>query len=138
MHIILAALILAACGGASTAPEGFKPVPGSNDTWSRDSAAGHEEYTISRNSFSGVLQDFASQVTIDALIQNGGGRLRGSVPFAACPGAAGLASFSLHGGETLQVGFAVHDGQGIRAAYKRPAGMRADPGVAAAMQNVLC
>lgn len=80
----------------------------------------------------------ASGVAIDALLRNPGARLRGSDPFPACPGAAGVATFSLRGGSTLKEGFAVHDGLAVRTLYTLPAGAAPDPNVIAAMQNVLC
>jgi hypothetical protein len=88
--------------------------------------------------FSGMLPDLASQVTIDALLRHRGARLRSSIPLNPCPGAAGLATFTLAGGRTLQEGFAVHDGRALRATYTRPSTAPADPAVAAAMQNLLC
>jgi hypothetical protein len=77
-------------------------------------------------------------MTIDVLLKSRGARLRSSNPLAPCPGAAGLATFTLPGGRVLQEGFAVHDGQAVRAAYTRPASAPADPNVAAAMQSALC
>ena len=72
------------------------------------------------------------------LLKSRGARLRSSNPLAPCPGAAGLATFSLAGERVLQVGFAVADGQAVRVTYVRPAGVPADPNVAAAMQSALC
>jgi hypothetical protein len=93
-------------------------------------------YTI--GDFSGALPDLASQVAIDVVLQHRGAKLRSSNPLGPCPGAAGLATFTLPENETLQEGFAVHDGQARRATYVRPGGASADPAIATAMQNLLC
>jgi hypothetical protein len=135
---ILAAFILAACSSASPAPKGWTPVAGSADAWSSGSGAGLQLYSFSRTSFSGSLQDLASQVTVDVITGRGGAKLVGSDPFAPCPGEAGLARFSLRSGRLLQVGFSVRDGSATRATYVRPVRARPDPNVARAMQNVLC
>ncbi|HEY1882655.1 MAG TPA: hypothetical protein VGG51_06405 [Candidatus Cybelea sp.] len=136
--IIVAALVLAACSSASPAPKGWTPVPGARNLWSTGSGAQRQEYAYSRQTFAGQLSDLSSRVTIDVLLKTRGARLRSSNPLAPCPGAAGLATFTLPGERVLQEGFAVHDGQAVRAAYTRPASVPADPNVAAAMQSALC
>jgi hypothetical protein len=137
-RIVLAALILAACSSASPAPKDFQPVAGAANAWSRGSGAAREEYSYTRKRFPGVLQDLASQVTIDVLLQNPGAKFRSSNPLPPCPAAAAIATFELRGGGTLQEGFAVHDGRALRALYVRPAGAPADAGVTDAMQKLLC
>jgi hypothetical protein len=134
----LAVATLAACNAASPAPAGWQPVPGEQNAWRHGTGPTLQTYEYRRTDFSGALPDLASQVTVDALIQHPGARLRSSNPLGPCPGAAGLATFSLSGGRVLQEGFAVHDGQAIRTVYMRPAGQRADSNVLTAMQNVLC
>jgi hypothetical protein len=136
--LVLAATVLTSCSGASLSPKGWQPVPGSQNAWSRGSGSSSEEYSYSRTTFSGALQDLASEVTIDALLHHPGSKLRGSNPLAPCPGAAGLATFSLPGDKAFQEGFAVRDGTALRAIYIRPAGVAADPNVAEAMQSLLC
>jgi hypothetical protein len=138
VQIILAALLLVACSSASPAPKGWAPVAGAQNDWTSGSGDAQQEYSYTKAAFDGLLQDEASAVTIDALLHRGAARLHGSVPFAACPGQAGLATFTLRNGGTLQVGFAVRDGEATRAVYTRPQGQPADPAVAAAMQTVLC
>jgi hypothetical protein len=113
-------------------------IPGSSDAWSHGNGAARQEYSYSRKRFAGALQDLASGVAIDTLLRNPGAKLRSSKPFAACPGAAGIATFSLRGGMTLEEGFAVHDALAVRTVYTLPAGAQPDPNVIAAMQNVLC
>jgi hypothetical protein len=138
MRIALIAIVLTACSGASPAPKGWTPIPGSSQAWSLGDGAARQEYSYSRKSFRGSLQDLASAVTIDALLRNAGAKLRSSDPFAPCPGAAGIATFSLRGGSALKEGFAVHDALAVRSAYRLPGGVPDDPNVIAAMQNVLC
>lgn len=134
----LAALLLAACAGASLAPAGWQKVPGNGSAWTTGSGPTLQEYVYRKYAFSGGLQDLASQVTIDALLHNGGAKLSGGVPFAACPGTAGLQTFRLRPGLTLQEGFAVVTGNAIRVRYIRPAGTPVDSNVATAMTNALC
>lgn len=137
-RITLIALVLAGCSAASPAPKDWTAIPGSSDAWTRGGGAAREEYSYSQKSFSGTLQDLASAVAIDVLLRNRGAKLRRSNPFSPCPGAAGVATFSLGGGKTLQEGFAVRDGRAVRTLYTLPSGAKPDPNVTAAMQNVLC
>ncbi len=135
----LAALtILAGCSTASTAPNGWRPIPGASAAWSNGSGAAAQEYYYTQKKFGGALQDLASQVTIEELLEHFGAKFRGSAPFAPCPGAAGVATFALAGRTTLQEGFAVRNGQAVRVRYTRPTGAPVDPSVAQAMQNALC
>lgn len=129
--------MLAACSASSSGPKGWQPVPGASGAWTTGSGPTSQTYNVEKQSFGGALPDLASQVTIDVLMRNHGARLRGSVPFAPCPGAAGLATFQL-AHTLLQEGFAVRNGQSIRVTYLRPVRAPADPAVSPAMQNVLC
>jgi hypothetical protein len=136
----LAAVLLgpAACTGASPGPKGWQPVAGESNTWANGSTTNRQEYSFDVGAFGGALSDLASRVTIDSLMRYHGARLQGSVPFAPCPGAAGVATFRLVGGATLQVGFAVRDGRAVRTRYFRPTGTPVDPNAVQAMQTTLC
>jgi hypothetical protein len=114
------------------------PVPGSDSAWSIGNGVHLQQYSLSRSSFSGALPDLASQVTVEVLLRSKGAKLRGSNPFPPCPGEAGLATFSMPAGKTLQEGFAIKDGTAIRTLYLRPIAAPPDPNVTVAMQNVLC
>jgi hypothetical protein len=129
---------LAACGASSPAPKGWQPVPGASGAWSTGEGAVAQQYFYAAQSFGGTLQDLASRITIDVLMRRHGAKLRGSIPFAPCPGAAGLATFVLPERKTLEEGFAVRNGQAVRASYLRPSGTPVDPSVTDAMQRVLC
>jgi hypothetical protein len=131
-------MLIVACSGSSPAPKGWQPVPGASGAWSTGSGPATQEYFYLKEKYAGVLSDLASQVTIDVLMRRHGARLRGSVPFAPCPGAAGVATFQLPDRTTLQEGFTVRDGQAIRVSYVRPAGTQVNPEVTQAMQDVLC
>lgn len=137
---IAVALPLAACGRESSAlaPKGWQAAPGSSDEWSNGSGAALQSYGVVRRPFSGSLQDLASAATIDVLLHHHGSRLRGSSPFAPCPGAAGVATFALPDAQVLEEGFALRDGGSTRTTYVRPAAAAADPSVNDAMQNALC
>lgn len=133
-----AAVALYACAaGGSAAPKDWRPVAGHRNAWTN--ASGSQQYRYDTAPFSGTLSDLASQVTIDALMKNRGAKLQGSnKPLPACPGAAGVATFRLSGGELLTEGFGVRDNQAVRTYYLRAAEAGADPDVLQAMQNVLC
>jgi hypothetical protein len=135
---LIAATALAACSSPSTAPSGWQPAGSTHGAWRRGSGATLQTYTYTIRDFSGMLPDLASEVAIDVVLQHRGSKLRSSNPLGPCPGAAGLATFTLPANETLEEGFAVHDGQARRATYVRPSGAAADPAVATAMQNLLC
>jgi len=139
--IFLAAALglLVACGNSgSPAPQGWQPLGGVADTWVTGSGADQQQYFYNKAPFSGALSVLASRVTIDVLMRNRGAKLEGSLPFGACPGEAGIATFGLSNGSTVEVGFTVHDGQAIRTQYARPKGAPVDPNVKPAMQSVLC
>jgi hypothetical protein len=141
--IALAAIslvLLAACGGgeSSAAPKDWKPMPGASDAWSNGNGSSAQEYRYTRKAFAGTLADLASVVTIDALLRHRGAKSSGSLPFAACPVLAGVATFALSDGGTLQEGFTVRNGVSLRISYSRPSGSPVDSNAAAAMQRALC
>ena len=137
--ITAAIAVLAACGhgGGPAGPKGWRPIPGSVSAWT-NGGANAQQYSYHRANFGGTLQDLASTVTINVLIHHRGARFRNSVPFAPCPGAAGIATFVLPGGATLEEGFAVSGSDSIRTTYIRPADVPSDPNVNEAMQSSLC
>jgi len=114
-------------------------VPGASAAWTTGSGSALQEYRYSKSQFAGTLSDLASQVTISALMQQHGAKFQGSVPFAACPGAAGVATFLLpRQHETLQEGFSVQSGRAVRVSYLRPIATPIDSNATQAMQNALC
>jgi hypothetical protein len=130
--------VLVACAAPSPGPRGWQPMPGASAAWSTGSGSMVQEYSYAKSAFGGSLQDLASQVTINALMQDRDAKFLGSLPFVPCPGAAGLATFRLRSGMTLQQGFSVSHGQAVRVTYIRPTGSPVDPNVLEAMQNALC
>jgi hypothetical protein len=80
----------------------------------------------------------ASAVTIDVLLHHRGARMAGSNPFRLCPGAAGVATFTLPIGRRVDEGFAVRDGFSLRTSYERPGQAPEDPNVIEAMRAALC
>jgi hypothetical protein len=137
--ISVAIALLVACGhgGAAAAPKGWQPIPGASAAWT-SGGANAQQYFYHRTNFGGTLQDLASAVTINVLIHHRGARFRNSLPFAPCPGAAGLATFILPDGSTLEEGFAVSGSDSIRTTYIRPRAAPSDPNVIEAMQSALC
>ncbi|MBV8067742.1 MAG: hypothetical protein JO113_07175 [Candidatus Eremiobacteraeota bacterium] len=132
--------LLAACGhgGEAVGPEGWQPIPGASSAWATGAGSTAQEYRYVNRPFGGTLQDLASSVTIDVLLHHRGAKLQGSVPIAACPGAAGVATFLLPSSQTLEEGFTVADKRSVRTSYLRRTGAAADPSVTAAMQKALC
>jgi hypothetical protein len=132
--------LLAACGNgeSSMAPKGWQPIAGATDAWTNGTGPNAQEYRYARKPFDGTLQDLASSVTIDALLRHRGAKSKGSQPFAACPGLAGVATFALPDESILQEGFTVRNGLSVRVSYSRPAGSQVDASAASAMQNALC
>lgn len=137
---LAAAALLAACSSSpsSPAPHGWQPIAGTTNAWSTGRGAEHEEYYYVTTPFNGVLSDLASHVTVEALMRYRGARFQGSIPFGPCPGAAGIATFTLTNGATLEEGFAVRRGQAIQVRYLRPTGAPVDPNVTVAMHTALC
>lgn len=113
-------------------------MPGASAAWTSGSGATAQEYRYVQREFGGTLQDLASSVTIDVLLHHRGAKLQASVPVTACPGTAGVATFALPGGKTLEEGFAARDNRAVQTTYLRPTGTPADPAVTAAMQSSLC
>jgi hypothetical protein len=134
----IALALLAGCATSSVGPRGWQPMPGASGAWSTGTGSSASEYVYGKTPYSGNLQDLASRTTIDALMQHPGAKFRGSVPFAPCPGAAGVATFALGNGTTLQEGFSARRASAVRIRYTRPAGTAVDPAVTEAMQNALC
>jgi hypothetical protein len=130
--------VLVACAAPSPAPKGWQPMPGASAVWSTGGGSTAQEYSYAKNAYGGSLQDLASQVTINALMKDRDAKFLGSLPFVPCPGAAGVATFRLPSGMTLQQGFSVSHGQAVRVTYVRPTGSRVDPNALEAMQNALC
>ena len=98
-------------------------------------------YTTVTKPYAGDLKSFASQVTIDTVLGQPGARLVSSLPFPGCPGSGGLAIYNLPKSipaSVLLVGFMVRDGSATTASYIRPASMRPDPGITAAMRSAIC
>ncbi len=135
---LLALLVACGRGGSPASPKGWQPIPGASAAWSSGSGSTVQRYFYTKRKFGGTLQDLASQVTIEALMHHRGAKFHGSVPFAPCPGSAGVAAFTLPDGKTLQEGFTVGNGQSIRTTYVRPSGTPSDPNVTEAMQSALC
>lgn len=137
---LAAAALLAACSSSpsSPAPHGWQPISGTTNAWSTGRGAEHQEYYYVTTPFSGALSDLASHVTVEALMRYRGARFQGSAPFGPCPGAAGIATFTLPNGATLEEGFAVRRAQAIQVRYLRPTGAPVEPNVPVAMHTALC
>jgi hypothetical protein len=113
-------------------------MPGASAAWTTGSGPTQQQYRLSKSPFSGSMQELASRVAIDALLENRGARMAESEPLAPCPGAAAVATFVLPSRWVLQEGFGVHDGAAVRITYLRPAGTPVDPSVSEAMRSALC
>lgn len=138
LAIALGATLVACSRAAATAPKGWQPIAGPPSEWSTGSGTGAQTYAYVNRPFAGTLADLASAVTIDVLLHHRGARMAGSTPFQPCPGAAGVATFTLPSGRRLDEGFAVRDGSSIRTSYERPGQTPEDPNVIEAMRAALC
>lgn len=93
--------------------------------------------------YSGTLQDLASQVPVNVILQHKGAKLVSSVPFDPCPGEAGLDRFSLpsasgHGKDILEVAFTNWNGNATIASYQRFATTAENPAALSAMRHAVC
>lgn len=118
------AALLAACGGSGG--QAFQPRPGQHFAVKQTPSAGRS------------LGDLASQVTTDTLLSRRGAKLRKAEPFPPCPGEAGEQTFTLPGGDVLQIAFTVWNGTAKTAAYQRPARASDDPAAIDALRRVVC
>jgi hypothetical protein len=135
---LLAFGALAACSSSSARPAGWRPIPGAKGGWTTGTGTNTQIYLYARRSFAGTLQDLASQETINVLLRYRGARLLRSDPFGPCPGAAGVATFTLQGARVLERGFSVQNGQAVEVSYLRPASAPPDAAATAAMRGALC
>ncbi|HEY9085042.1 MAG TPA: hypothetical protein VIN40_03760 [Candidatus Tyrphobacter sp.] len=137
--VALALAALAACtAGGAPHPAGWTQAPGAKATWTTMSGAGSERYSYNAESYSGQLQDLASEQAVDTVQRERGARLIRSVPFPACPGEAGLARYALPGGRLLEVAFTVSNGKAVIAEYLRPASIGEAPAAITAMRQAVC
>jgi hypothetical protein len=139
-RIALAAAMamFAGCAAPSNAPKGWQPIAGRTNAWTTGSGSAAQEYRYDDAAFGGSLSDLASQTTIDVLTRYPGARFQRSIPFAPCPGTAGVQTFALRNGVMLQEAFSVHKGRAIRIRYLRPAETPVDSSTIEAMQRTLC
>lgn len=133
----LVALALVACAQSGPPhPEGWPQL--SRDVWATASDAGPERYAYVSVPTTGSLSDLASSQAIATVERFHGSRLLSSAPFPACPGEAGLARYTLPGGEVLEVAFTVYQGSATTVFYRRPKSLPDAPSVTAAMRQTVC
>ena len=132
------AALFSGCGGPgdSSGPRGW--VHDSDGLWTNRRSQ-HDRFTAVSAPFDGTLKDLASQITTDVVLRNRGQYIRG-VPFARCPGEAGLQTFTLGKARTLflQVAFSVQNGRRVQASYQRGADEPDDPAAIDAMAANVC
>jgi hypothetical protein len=133
----LAAAVMTACAAANPAPEGWQAVAGAPQTWSKGPGQAAEQYALEKKSFSGTLQQLASQEVIDVALRYRGAKFVGSDVFAPCPGLAAVANFTL-GDRDVQQGFSVQGNQAVLVTYTREKGAVVDAAASAAMERALC
>lgn len=135
---LLALVPLVACSSPSRKPAGWQPIPGTTTGWTTGTGAGTQIYLYATRSFGGTLQDLASQEAVNVVLRYRGAKFHGSNPFGPCPGAAGVATFSLEGSRILERGFAAQNGKATETSYLRPAAAPPDDAVLDAMKAALC
>lgn len=100
-----------------------------------------EHFSVTQKANPGAtLSDLASQVTTDTLLRRRGAKMLKAEPFAACPGEAGLQTFSVPGTPKtlLQVAFTQWNGVEKIASYQRPAKASDDPAAMNELRRVVC
>lgn len=75
---------------------------------------------------------------MNTVLQNPGSKMLRSVPFAPCPGEAGIATYTLSRGRVLEVAFAVENGRDVVARYERPATVGDAPEAVTALRQAVC
>lgn len=138
-----AGALLAGCGGSAAPPhpKGWTAQGTGTGTVWIDPANPRERYRYSRKSAGGELGDLASAVTTNTLLRYKASKLLKGVPFPACPGEAGLQTFSLKGSQgpgILEVAFAKWNGNTTVASYERPAAAAQDPAAESALRAAVC
>lgn len=142
--IAACAVLLASCasGGGPVHPAGWTPRgAGAAKIWTDPTHPQERFGTTARASATGTLGDLASQVTTDTLLQHRGAKLLKAQPYPACPGEAGLQTFSLktrEGPARLEVAFTQWNDQAKTAWYRRPAGQPAQAAATQAMSKAVC
>lgn len=133
----LVALLCACSGRSSVGPEGWTKVSANSTTWTLGEGSTQQIYRLERAPFTGSLAALGARQTIAVVLGGHGVRLRSTVPFPACPGAAGVATFS-SGAQIIESAYAVLDGNAVTIRYERPKSFAESPAVQAAMQRTLC
>lgn len=139
------AALLTACAGSGAGPahpDGWTlQGQGATAYWT-DPQHPQERYSATRAAnANGTLSDLASQVATNTLLRHRGAKLTKAVPFSACPGEAGLQTFTLptpQGPAVLQVAFSQWSGAAITASYRRPAKAPDDKRALDAMRRSVC
>ncbi len=132
----MALAALGACASGPPHPQGWQL--GSNGTWTTTSGAGVEWYRYRSYATQGSLSDLASSQAVETVQRYRGARLLRSIPFSACPGEAGVATYNLPHRRVLEVAFSVNSGMAIRAEYERPASVVDAAAVTAAFRQAVC
>lgn len=132
------AALFSGCGasGGSVGPQGWQR--SADGSWVSPRSK-NDVFTTSNAPFDGTLKDLASQTTTDIVLRNHATYLKG-LPFARCPGEAGLQTFSAgrRGAQLLQVAFSVQNGRKMQATYLRSASEPDDPAAIDALAANVC
>jgi hypothetical protein len=117
-------------------PQGWTKI--GSDLWAETSAGANETYRYSSAPTQGSLSDLASAQAVDTVERYPGSRLIRSVPFVACPGEAGLATYSLRRARLLEVAFSVDEAQAVVVQYERPVAVADAPAAIRAIRQAVC
>jgi hypothetical protein len=137
--IAAAALLWTGCAGnggapSATAPAGWSQRSENGRTAWHDST-GRQAYVTQSQSYDGGEKDLATQITLSTALEHA--RLLRSVPFAPCPGEAGLQTFTKDG-RTIEIAFTVWNGNATTVRYERPSNQADDPAAIDAMKRSVC
>lgn len=145
---LLGVALVAACGGqpgphVQAHPQGWTQQSRSkaNVVWV-DPKAPREHYTTASNPhFRGTLQDLASAITTNTLLSRKGAKFVRSDPFPACPGEAGIQTFTIPAAKSediLRVAFTQWNGAALTASYQRPISSSENTDALQAMTRTVC
>lgn len=133
----IAALLCACSGNTSPGPVGWTRVDGKTALWTLGSGATEQSYQVEHAPFTGSLAELGGRATIAIVLGTHGARMRSTIAFPPCPGAAGIATFTTRSG-IIEEAYGIRDGVGTTARYERPSNVAESPAVTAAMQRTLC
>lgn len=145
-----AVLLTSGCGGipgphVRAHPAGWKEqaAKGANPVWFNPQRPREQYMSFRQEHFNGSLKDLASLTTTNVILRHRGSRYVNGVPLPACPGEAGLQTYTLpagagHPSDLLKVAFTVWNNTAITIEYERPSKASDSKSAMQAMAESVC